>query len=37
VHIEEDVEAEVGEAFAFAEASPFPTAADLCCDVFKEE
>jgi TPP-dependent pyruvate/acetoin dehydrogenase alpha subunit len=35
--IEEEVEAEVGEAFAFAEASPFPAAAELCCDVFKEE
>jgi TPP-dependent pyruvate/acetoin dehydrogenase alpha subunit len=35
--IEEEVEAEVAEAFAFSEASPFPAAADLCCDVFKEE
>jgi TPP-dependent pyruvate/acetoin dehydrogenase alpha subunit len=35
--IEEEVEAEVAEAFAFAETSPFPAAAELVCDVFKEE
>jgi TPP-dependent pyruvate/acetoin dehydrogenase alpha subunit len=35
--IEEEVEEEVREAFAFAEASPFPTAAELSCDVFKEK
>jgi TPP-dependent pyruvate/acetoin dehydrogenase alpha subunit len=35
--IEEQVETEVADAFAFAQASPFPVAAQLYCDVFKEE
>jgi TPP-dependent pyruvate/acetoin dehydrogenase alpha subunit len=35
--IERAVEAEIDAAFAFAEASPFPAAAELCRDVFKEE
>ncbi len=35
--LEEDVEAEIADAFAFAEASPFPDAAELTTDVFKEE
>jgi TPP-dependent pyruvate/acetoin dehydrogenase alpha subunit len=34
--LEEEVEAEIAEAFAFAEASPFPDAAELYTDVFKE-
>lgn len=34
--IEAEVEAEIRAAFAFAEAGPFPTGADLCTDVFKE-
>jgi len=34
--IEEKVEAEVQEAFAFAEESPFPNASELHTDVFKE-
>jgi len=32
-----DVEAEIAEAFAFAEASPFPDAAELTTDIFHEE
>jgi TPP-dependent pyruvate/acetoin dehydrogenase alpha subunit len=35
--IERDVQAEVGEAFAFAEASPFPDPGELTSDTFKEE
>ena len=35
--IEREVEAEVAAAFAFAEGSPFPDAAELTTDVFKEE
>jgi TPP-dependent pyruvate/acetoin dehydrogenase alpha subunit len=35
--IEAEVEDEVREAFAFAEASPFPAPAELWDDVFKEE
>jgi TPP-dependent pyruvate/acetoin dehydrogenase alpha subunit len=35
--IEADVEAEVRAAFAFAEDSPFPDAAELRTDIFKEE
>jgi TPP-dependent pyruvate/acetoin dehydrogenase alpha subunit len=34
--IEEEVEEEIAEAFAFAEASPFPEPAELYSDVFKE-
>lgn len=34
--IETEVEEEIAEAFAFAEASPFPEAAELTADVFKE-
>jgi TPP-dependent pyruvate/acetoin dehydrogenase alpha subunit len=34
--IEEEVDSEVVEAFAFAAASPFPEAAELNTDVFKE-
>jgi TPP-dependent pyruvate/acetoin dehydrogenase alpha subunit len=34
--IQDEVEAEVAAAFAFAEASPPPSAADLYTDVFKE-
>ncbi len=34
--IEREVEEEVREAFAFAEASPFPAPAELTADVFKE-
>jgi TPP-dependent pyruvate/acetoin dehydrogenase alpha subunit len=34
--IEVEVEAEIKEAFDFAENSPFPTAAELYTDVFKE-
>jgi len=33
--IEREVEAEIAEAFAFAEASPFPDASELFTDVFK--
>ena len=33
--IEEEVEAEVAEAFAFAEESPFPTGDELFTDVYK--
>jgi TPP-dependent pyruvate/acetoin dehydrogenase alpha subunit len=35
-HVEQQVEAEIAEAFGFAEASPFPEPAELLCDVFKE-
>jgi TPP-dependent pyruvate/acetoin dehydrogenase alpha subunit len=35
--LERDVEDEVADAFAFAEASPFPAAAELTSDVFTEE
>ncbi len=35
--IEAAVEREIADAFAFAEASPFPDAAQLMSDVFKEE
>src|SRR5262249_14618587 len=35
--IEAEVAAEIAEAFAFAEASPFPDAAALTTDVFQEE
>ena len=35
--IEEEVEAEVAAAFAFAAASPFPDVAELATDVFKED
>jgi TPP-dependent pyruvate/acetoin dehydrogenase alpha subunit len=35
--IEAGVEEEIAGAFAFAEASPFPDAAELTSDVFKEE
>jgi TPP-dependent pyruvate/acetoin dehydrogenase alpha subunit len=35
--IEEEVEAEIKEAFAFAEGSPFPPATELTRDVFREE
>jgi TPP-dependent pyruvate/acetoin dehydrogenase alpha subunit len=34
--IEEEIEEEIAEAFAFAEASPFPEPAELITDVFKE-
>ncbi len=34
--IEQAVEAEIQEAFAFAEESPFPDASELTTDVFKE-
>jgi TPP-dependent pyruvate/acetoin dehydrogenase alpha subunit len=34
--VEEEVEGEVADAFAFAEASPFPRPAELLSDVFKE-
>jgi TPP-dependent pyruvate/acetoin dehydrogenase alpha subunit len=34
--VQEEVEEEIAEAFAFAEASPFPQAAELNSDVFKE-
>ena len=35
--IEAAVEREVAEAFAFAESSPFPAAAELLTDIFTEE
>ncbi len=35
--IEREVEDEIADAFAWAEASPFPEAAELTRDVFKEE
>jgi TPP-dependent pyruvate/acetoin dehydrogenase alpha subunit len=34
--VEAEVEEEIAEAFAFADASPFPEADELLCDVFKE-
>ena len=34
--IEDEVESEIGEAFAFAEAAPFPPASELYTDLFKE-
>jgi TPP-dependent pyruvate/acetoin dehydrogenase alpha subunit len=34
--IEQQVEAEIADAFAFAEASPFPEPAELYTDVFKD-
>jgi TPP-dependent pyruvate/acetoin dehydrogenase alpha subunit len=34
--IEDEVEAEIAEAFAFAESSPFPATGELTTDVFKE-
>ncbi|MBI5052747.1 MAG: thiamine pyrophosphate-dependent dehydrogenase E1 component subunit alpha [Chloroflexi bacterium] len=36
IRIENEVEAEIKEAFEFAESSPFPEAAELYADVFKE-
>jgi TPP-dependent pyruvate/acetoin dehydrogenase alpha subunit len=35
--IETEVEREIADAFAFAESGPFPDAAELTTDVFKEE
>jgi len=35
--IESEVDAEIADAFAFAEASPYPEAAELMSDIFKEE
>jgi TPP-dependent pyruvate/acetoin dehydrogenase alpha subunit len=35
--VEEEVRREVADAFAFAEASPFPAAEELTRDVFKED
>jgi TPP-dependent pyruvate/acetoin dehydrogenase alpha subunit len=35
--IESAVEEEIADAFAFAEASPFPAAEELMSDIFKEE
>ena len=35
--IEKEVEAEIADAFSFAEDSPYPEAAELTSDVFKEE
>ncbi len=35
--VEEEVEAEIVAAFAFAEASPFPQAEELYQDIFKED
>jgi TPP-dependent pyruvate/acetoin dehydrogenase alpha subunit len=37
VGIEDEVEEELADAFAFAEASPFPAASELMTDIFKEE
>ena len=34
--IEEEVEAEIAEAIAYAEESPFPGSLELCTDVFRE-
>jgi TPP-dependent pyruvate/acetoin dehydrogenase alpha subunit len=34
--IEQEVEAEVAAAFAFAEASPFPAAGELMTDIYQE-
>jgi TPP-dependent pyruvate/acetoin dehydrogenase alpha subunit len=36
LRLEQEVEEEIAEAFAFAEASPFPQAAVLTTDVYKE-
>lgn len=36
IRIENEVEAEIKEAFEFAESSPFPEGAELYTDVFKE-
>ena len=36
VEIQREVEAEIAEAFAAAEASPFPEPAELWTDVFQE-
>jgi TPP-dependent pyruvate/acetoin dehydrogenase alpha subunit len=35
--VEQEVEEEIAEAFAFAEASPFPQAGELHSDVYKED
>jgi TPP-dependent pyruvate/acetoin dehydrogenase alpha subunit len=35
--LEQEVEEEIADAFAFAEASPFPDAAELTSDIFKED
>jgi TPP-dependent pyruvate/acetoin dehydrogenase alpha subunit len=35
--IETEVESEIADAFAFAESSPFPDAAELMTDIFTEE
>ena len=35
--VEKEVEEEIADAFAFAEASPFPSAAELMSDIFKED
>jgi TPP-dependent pyruvate/acetoin dehydrogenase alpha subunit len=35
--IEGEVEAEIAEAFQFAEASPFPDRTELCTDVFRND
>ncbi len=37
VCIEDEVEEELADAFAFAEASPFPDASELMSDIFQEE
>jgi TPP-dependent pyruvate/acetoin dehydrogenase alpha subunit len=37
VIIEDEVEEELADAFAFAEASPFPAASELMTDIFKED
>ena len=34
--IAKEIEAEIAEAFAFAEASPFPDASELMTDIFNE-
>ncbi|HEY3788419.1 MAG TPA: thiamine pyrophosphate-dependent dehydrogenase E1 component subunit alpha [Urbifossiella sp.] len=35
--IEKEIESEIAEAFAFAEASPFPDASELMTDIFQDE
>jgi TPP-dependent pyruvate/acetoin dehydrogenase alpha subunit len=35
-NLEDEVEEELADAFAFAEASPFPGPGDLMTDTFKE-
>jgi TPP-dependent pyruvate/acetoin dehydrogenase alpha subunit len=35
--IDREVEAEIAEAFAFADASPYPAGAELYTDVYKED